>query len=123
MLCNPYFGGQFFHQRYACHVLNLCVQNDLALLQDYITPIRNALHYLWKHPQVMKKLVKFCESRNMHGVRFSHDVLICWNSTYKLLCQSDEFKNLFCDFMRYNVTSIILHFSQWNMHTKIYQYL
>ena len=54
-LYNLYFGGQFFHQRCACHVLNLCVQNDLALLQDYITPIRNALHYLWKRPQVMKK--------------------------------------------------------------------
>ena len=31
-LCNPYFGGQFFHQRCACHVLNLCVQNRLVLL-------------------------------------------------------------------------------------------
>ena len=45
-LCNPYFGGQFFHQRCACHVLNLCVQNDLALLQDHIKPIRDAFHYL-----------------------------------------------------------------------------
>ena len=40
-LCNPYFVDQFFHQRCACHVLNLCVQNGLALLQAYITPIRN----------------------------------------------------------------------------------
>ena len=57
-LCNPYFGDQFFHQRYACHVLNLSAQHGLALLQDHITPIRNALHYLWTHPQVMKKWVK-----------------------------------------------------------------
>ena len=54
-LCNPYFGGQFFNQRCACHVLNLCIQNDLVLLQYHITPIRNALNYLWKHPQVIKK--------------------------------------------------------------------
>ena len=53
-LCNSYFGGQFFHQRCACHVLNLYIQNDLTLLQDYITLIKNALHYLWKYPQVMK---------------------------------------------------------------------
>ena len=24
ILCNPYFGGQFFHQICACHILNLC---------------------------------------------------------------------------------------------------
>ena len=46
ILCNFYFGGQFFHQRYACHVLNLYVQNGLALLQYHITPIKNTLHYL-----------------------------------------------------------------------------
>ena len=46
----------------------------IALLQDHITPIRNALHYLWIHPQVMKKWVKFCKSRNMRGIRFSCDV-------------------------------------------------
>ena len=27
-LCNPYFGGKFFHQRCVCHFLNLCVQMD-----------------------------------------------------------------------------------------------
>ena len=32
-LCNFYFGSRFFHQRYICHVLNLYVQNGLALLQ------------------------------------------------------------------------------------------
>ena len=44
-LCNLYFDSQFFHQRCACHVLNLCIQNGLALLQEHIMPIRTALHY------------------------------------------------------------------------------
>ena len=26
-LCNPYFRGKFFHQRCACHILNLCIKN------------------------------------------------------------------------------------------------
>ena len=59
----------------------------------------------------------------MRGVRFSRDVPTRWNSTYKSLCQSDEYKELLCDFMRYNVSSIILHSIQWNMCTKIYQLL
>ena len=48
----------------------------------------------------------------MHGVRFSRDIPNRLNSTYKLLCQSDEYKELLCDFMRYNVSSIILHPTQ-----------
>ena len=67
----------------------------------------------------MKKLVKFCESRNMSGIRFSCDIPTHWNSTYKLLCQSDEYKDLLCD----NISSIILHPNQWNMCTKIGQIL
>ena len=59
----------------------------------------------------------------MGGVRFSRDIPTRWNSTYKLLCQSDEYKDLLCDFMCYNVTLIILHPSQWNMCTKICQLL
>ena len=60
----------------------------------------------------MKTLVKFYESCNMLLVRFAHDVSTRWNSTYKLLCQSDEYKELLCDFMRYNVSSIVLHPTQ-----------
>ena len=71
----------------------------------------------------MKKWVKFRKSRNMLGVRFSRDVSTYWNSTYKLLCQCDEYKKLLYDFMRYNVSLIILHHTQRNMCTKICQLL
>ena len=59
-----------------------------------------------------KKWVKFCESRNKRGVRFSRDVPTLWNSTYKLLCQSYQYKKLLCDFICYNVSSIIVHHTQ-----------
>ena len=47
---NLYFLGKSFHQRCACNVLNLCIQNRLVLIQESIRPIRTTLHYLWKHP-------------------------------------------------------------------------
>ena len=59
----------------------------------------------------------------MQPIRFSRDVLIRWNSMYKLLCQYDEYKDLLCDFMRYNVSLIIFHHTQRNMCTKICQLL
>ena len=59
-----------------------------------------------------EKWVKFCESRNMQPIRFARDVSTHWNSTYKLLCQSDEYKELLHNFIRYNVSLIILHPTQ-----------
>ena len=59
----------------------------------------------------------------MQPVRFTRDVPTHWNSTYKLFYQSDEYKVLLCDFMRYNVSSIILHHQQWHICTKICQLL
>ena len=63
-LCKPYFGGKFFHQRCACHVLNSYVKNGLQILQTFIKPIRDVLCYLWKHSSAMKAWVKFCKQ---HG--------------------------------------------------------
>ena len=122
-LCKPLLGGQFFHQRCACHVLNLCVQSGLDLLKVHIEPIRNAISYLWKHPQCMKSWVKYCLSVGKTPIRFSRDVPTRWNSTYKLLKQSEEYKKLLCDFMQYNVSNIIIYPSYWDVCTKICELL
>ena len=74
----------FFHQRCACHVLNLCVQNGLALLQKFIRPIRTSLFV--KTSTSNEKLISFCQSCNMRPVKIARDVPTRWNSTYKLLC-------------------------------------
>ena len=70
----------------------------------------------------MKKWVKFCESRNMRPVRFSHNVPTHWNSTYKLFCQFDEYKEMLCILcvIMLVILFCILHNG---MCTKIYQLL
>ena len=59
-----------------------------------------------------KKWVYFCQDRNIRLIRFARDIQTCWNFTYKLLYQSDEYKVLLCDFMRYNISFIIFHSQQ-----------
>ena len=44
-ICQPNFGGKFFHIRCICHVLNLCVQNGLRLLDVCLQPIKKQLHF------------------------------------------------------------------------------
>ncbi|KAK2663145.1 hypothetical protein Ddye_001719 [Dipteronia dyeriana] len=93
-LCKPYFNSKFFHQRCVCHVLNLCVQKGLEILQAFIKPIKEALSYLWKHPNVMKAWVRFCKqagqcmgrlpmhlglmSLSVQCYAWAHALALCW---------------------------------------------
>jgi hypothetical protein len=38
--------GSIFHQRYNCHILNLIVQDGLAVLSDEIAKIYDTMKYL-----------------------------------------------------------------------------
>ena len=54
--------------------------------------------------------MNFCKGCNRRPRKFSRDVLTCLNSTYKLLCDSDDYKKkLLCDFMQHNISNIILY--------------
>ncbi|KAL5738266.1 hypothetical protein ACOSP7_031027 [Xanthoceras sorbifolium] len=118
-LCQPYSGGRFFHQRCVCHVLNICVQHGLQTLQEWITPIRDALYFLWKHPSTMKQWARYCKSNGKHPIRFSRDVPTRWNSKYKLLCESYDYRELLVRFMQHNVSSVNLYAHNWDVCTKI----
>ncbi|KAK2637601.1 hypothetical protein Ddye_025396, partial [Dipteronia dyeriana] len=39
----PQDGGYFFHQRCACHIINLVVQTDLKQVSDQIDRIRDLI--------------------------------------------------------------------------------
>ncbi|KAL5856117.1 hypothetical protein ACOSQ4_005919 [Xanthoceras sorbifolium] len=122
-LCNRYFDGRLFYQKCAYHVLNLCVQNGLEILQENIKPIMDALYYLWKHPSTMKRWTRFCISHRKHPIRFSCDVPTRWKSTYKLLCESYEYRELLIRFMQYNISSINLYPQHWDVCIKICELL
>ncbi|KZV34884.1 hypothetical protein F511_00786, partial [Dorcoceras hygrometricum] len=93
-ICQSSVGGKFFHIRCTCHIFNLCVQDRLRSLETYIKLIRNAIDYLWTHPQVMKQWGRFCKANGMRAKRFARDVPTRWNSTYKLLLSTFEYKEL-----------------------------
>ena len=122
-LCNPYFGGKLFHQRCACHVLNLCVQAGLSELSTFIKPIRDSINYIWRHNKVQKQWLKYCISNNMHPKKFSRDITTRWNSTYKLLCESVEYKEILVSFITYYVPSISLQLNHWDVCIKILELL
>lgn len=46
MNLKPPFGGEIFHQRCACHIINLVVQAGMEILSSHLTNIRAALSFI-----------------------------------------------------------------------------
>jgi len=51
----------------------------------------------------------------MRPKRFPRNVLTCWNSTYKLLNDSNNYKELLCDFIANNINDINLYPQYWDV--------
>ena len=60
---------------------------------------------------------------NMRPKKFSQDITTRWNSTYKLLSESVEYKELLVSFITYNVPSISIQLKHWYVCIKILQLL
>lgn len=118
-ICQPNFGGRFFHVRCACHVLNLCVQDGIKSLNSYLDPIRNVISYIWVHPRTAKAWAHFCTSNGQTPKRFSKDVPTRWNSTFKLLNQSFEYKDLLCSFAANYIPQYPIFPTMWNVCSSI----
>ena len=59
----------------------------------------------------------------MHPKKFSRDITTRWNSTYKLLSESVEYRDLLVSFITYNVPSISLQLNHWDVCIKILELL
>lgn len=89
-------GGEFFHIRCVAHILNLIVQDGLAVIGEALEKIRDSVKY-----------VQITESREILfqgcvesvGVRKKGDLLLdCptrWNSTYLMLTRALHYKEAF----------------------------
>ena len=90
------------------------MQDGLKQLKDYIKSIRHTLHYLWTHPRVMKDWEKYYKFKGVGPKRFSRDVSTCWNLTYELLINNNDYKELLYDFIANNISDINLYSHQWD---------
>ncbi|KAJ1695014.1 hypothetical protein LUZ63_011712 [Rhynchospora breviuscula] len=77
--------GAIFHQRYACHILNLIVQDGLSVLCDEIENVRETMKYI-RHSQArMEKFSLVIGQVGALNKRPAWDVQTRWNSTYLML--------------------------------------
>ncbi|CAH9106785.1 unnamed protein product [Cuscuta europaea] len=92
--------GRFFHQRCACHVLNLCVQDGLKALGASLEVVKGGIRRIWGNGQLRKKWHDYLIERGERYVAFPKDLSIRWNSTYKLIGVLLRYKQHFPAFMK-----------------------
>ncbi|KAJ1696915.1 hypothetical protein LUZ63_005427 [Rhynchospora breviuscula] len=79
------FDGSVFHQRCGCHILNLVVQDDLSVVVDKITKVRETMKYI-RHSQARMEMFQLAASQaRAPNKRPAWDVPTRWNSTYLML--------------------------------------
>ncbi|CAH9107811.1 unnamed protein product [Cuscuta epithymum] len=92
--------GRFFHQRCACHIINLCVQDGLKALGDAMEVAKGGIRRIWANGQLRLKWKNYLNERNVKYVAFPKDLSIRWNSSYKLIRVLIRYKEHFPAFLK-----------------------
>lgn len=118
-ICRPQCGGIFFHIRCAPHILNLCVQNGLAYLTNLVAPIRYVLKTLWNSASLRREWKAFCRANRVRPRKFPKDVCTRWNSTYKMIYESYEYRELLCSFAALHIPEADIFGDCWTTAKEI----
>ncbi|KAJ3708949.1 hypothetical protein LUZ61_012654 [Rhynchospora tenuis] len=88
--------GKLFHQRCGCHILNLIVQDGLAVMNDELKQIRYTMKYIRHSQSRMEKFKLMCSQSHVPFKKPAWDVPTRWNSTYLMLELALELKPAIC---------------------------
>ncbi|KAK3222401.1 hypothetical protein Dsin_009426 [Dipteronia sinensis] len=81
----PQAEGYFFHQRCACHIINLIVQSSLKEVSARIDRIRYVISWIRSSNTRFREFDRHCTLNGLRSRRFQADMLARWNSTYLML--------------------------------------
>ncbi|XP_038981360.1 zinc finger BED domain-containing protein RICESLEEPER 2-like isoform X1 [Phoenix dactylifera] len=88
--------GKFFHVRCCAHILNLIVKDGLKVVEGAIHRIREAVKYIKSSQGRLELFMGIVKQFKMNGKkRICIDVPTRWNSTYLMLNDAIEFKDVF----------------------------
>ncbi|KAK2655800.1 hypothetical protein Ddye_008852 [Dipteronia dyeriana] len=100
----PQDGGYFFHQRCACHIINLVVQAGLKQVSDQIDRIRDAIYWICSSNPRFSEFKRHCKLNSLKPRRFQTDMPVRWNSTYLMLQNCLEYDTTITCFYNMKLT-------------------
>lgn len=122
-VCRPCTGARFFYVRRLSNILNACVRDALKTLEDEIDPIRNAISYMFTDSSSTQEWARFCKQNGLPPKYFWIDMPSRWNSTYKLLNDTYQYREVLCAFFVKQQYDIVLSTNQWDVCYNLCQLL
>lgn len=95
---HPILDGTFFHVRCACHILNLIVKQGLTYVDPILRKIRYMYNFIYGSGKRRCDFKKFCHENNARYTRPKFDNNTRWNSTYLMLQDALNRKNILSSF-------------------------
>lgn len=92
---SPIANGAFFHQKCACHVLNLTVKAGLKTpgCQELLTKFKKAVTHIFSNGVRKQRFHDLCTRMQLSKLRVPWDVETRWNSTYRMLKRCFPYAN------------------------------
>nr|XP_034586551.1 zinc finger BED domain-containing protein RICESLEEPER 2-like [Setaria viridis] len=94
-----YMGKLFFHQRCACHIINLIVKAGLNVFKPMLSSFRTAISFLNCSNQRIAAYKSYCIVVGVRPRKFALDMDVRWNSTYLMLKHLLPHKTTFHQFI------------------------
>ena len=88
MKLDPLGEGKFYHQRCACHIINLIVKAGLDAIHSKMEKVRRAIGFIvGGSNKRWQEYVKYCNQEDppVRPLKLCTDMPIRWNSTYLML--------------------------------------
>jgi len=99
---NPIMDGAMFHQKCACHILNLVVKADLKTeaVKELIIKFKGGLAHIFSNQERKQRFAALCIRLQLSRLRVPWDIDTRWNSTYRMLNRCLPYRVAIGEFLR-----------------------
>ena len=123
-ILSGYASVHLFHQRCACHIINLIAKCALKHLAEPIEKIRSGIVFLNASNPRLAEYKSWCDAATTTSHVYNIDMSIRWNSTYIMIRDLIRDKQMFTTFVNANSHgTIFLCDADWDIANMVMQFL
>ena len=119
----PHYGGSFFHQRCACHIINLVVQDGMKQFEVYLDNVRAALSFISSSGTRMQEFVQNIQWFGMTPKWLPTIVPNRWNAAYLMLEVALSYKDMVTTYYNGRNADRLLTEADWQICQCFYYFL